>query len=147
MKTPNFNQAMDRIKEVTHLRTQVELAAFFGIRQSSVSDAKRRGSIPADWKLTLIRKTGTNPAWIESGQGPRYLVASMQADKIVPGEYERPVEVVEPTTIKEHRAAILALLPAGFEVIILDPRIGSAIENGQAIVHDLVGGTPAQAAA
>jgi hypothetical protein len=145
--TYDFDQAMARIKEVTGKRTQVELAALLGIRQSSVSDAKRRGSVPADWLLTLVSKTGTNPAWILTGKGPRYLVASMQAGEIVPGEYERPVEVVEPTTIEEHRRAILALLPAGFEVIILDPRIGAAIESGQAVVHDLSGDTPARAAA
>ncbi|WP_461209271.1 LexA family transcriptional regulator [Desulfocurvus sp. DL9XJH121] len=64
---------MDRIKEATSTRTQVELAAVLGIRQSSISDAKRRDSVPADWYLTLFREYGLNPDWLAFGRGPRYI--------------------------------------------------------------------------
>ena len=46
-----FDEALERIKRATGARTQVDLAAILGIRQSSISDAKRRQSIPADWLL------------------------------------------------------------------------------------------------
>ena len=70
----NFPEAYARIQEATGCRTQTELAAYLGIRQSSISDAKRRGSIPADWLLILLRRKGFNPDWMISGQGARFLI-------------------------------------------------------------------------
>ena len=43
------------------------------IRQSSISDAKRRNSIPSDWYMKLFEKFGLNPDWIKSGTGPMFL--------------------------------------------------------------------------
>ncbi|MCC8193211.1 MAG: hypothetical protein LIP28_00995 [Deltaproteobacteria bacterium] len=43
------------------------------MRQSSISDAKRRKSIPAEWLLKLLRHDQSNPDWILTGQGARYL--------------------------------------------------------------------------
>ena len=54
-------------------RTQVELGEVLDIRQSSISDAKRRDSIPAEWFVKLFRKFGLNPDWVETGAGPWYL--------------------------------------------------------------------------
>lgn len=69
----NFESVVDRIKEATSTRTQVELAQVLGIRQSSISDAKRRDSVPADWFLTLFREYGLNPDWLAMGRGPQYI--------------------------------------------------------------------------
>lgn len=68
-----FHQVYERIREATNARTQVELAAVLGIKQSSISDAKRRGSIPADWFLTLFEERGINPDWLKKGVGPVFL--------------------------------------------------------------------------
>lgn len=62
-----------RVFEAAECRTQVELATFLGIRQSSISDAKRRGSVPADWLIVLLEKKGINPRWIETGNCPRHM--------------------------------------------------------------------------
>lgn len=70
---PDYKETMGRIQLVTGCRTQQELAEFFGIRQSSISDAKKRGSIPSDWLIILWRKKGTNPDWILRGQGAKML--------------------------------------------------------------------------
>lgn len=78
---------LERFFEAAGCRTQVELAEFLGIRQSSIADAKKRGSIPSDWLLTLWRKRGTNPDWVLWGQGPKGLQPSY------------PVETLEPLTI------------------------------------------------
>ena len=64
---------MDRIRIVTGCGTQQELADFLGIKQSTVSEAKKRRAIPSDWLLTLLRKKGANPDWIVTGQGPKGL--------------------------------------------------------------------------
>jgi len=69
----SFESVVDRIKEATGTRTQVELAQVLGIRQSSISDAKRRDSVPADWFLTLFREFGLNPDWLALGRGPQHI--------------------------------------------------------------------------
>jgi len=68
-----FDEALERIKRATGARTQVDLAAILGIRQSSISDAKRRQSIPADWLLKLYRSHGLNPDWVTGGEPPQVL--------------------------------------------------------------------------
>lgn len=72
----NFEKVMERIREVTSTRTQVQLAERLGVRQSSISDAKRRGTVPPAWLLTLQRQLRVNPDWLLTGTGPRYLVPS-----------------------------------------------------------------------
>lgn len=66
-----FEAAMERIKSVTGARTQVQLAEALEIRQSSISDAKRRASIPAEWLLKLQRKHQVFADWFLTGEGPR----------------------------------------------------------------------------
>lgn len=68
-----YKETMERMKIVSHTRTQAELAALLGIRQASISDAKRRQSIPAEWYLKLFEKLGVNPDWLKKGTGPIYL--------------------------------------------------------------------------
>lgn len=69
----DFTKVLSRIKEATGARTQVELATVLDIRQSSISDAKRRNSIPSDWYIKLFKKYGLNPDWLSEGKGPHYL--------------------------------------------------------------------------
>lgn len=69
----NFDEIIERIKLATRTRTQIELAAVLDIRQSSISDAKRRNSIPSDWCMKLFERFGLSPDWIKKGAGPMYL--------------------------------------------------------------------------
>lgn len=66
-----FEAAMERIKDVTGARTQVQLAEALDIRQSSISDAKRRASIPAEWLLKIQRSHNVFADWLLTGDGPR----------------------------------------------------------------------------
>lgn len=79
-KTPDraawFEGTMKRIHEVCFTRTQVELAEALGVRQSSISDAKRRCSIPAEWQLTILNERGVDPRWLTTGEGPKFRVLS-----------------------------------------------------------------------
>ncbi len=68
-----FEEAMERIKKATGARTQVQLAEVLDVRQSSISDAKRRCSVPSDWFLKLYRSHGLNPNWLSDGHDPVYL--------------------------------------------------------------------------
>ena len=69
----NFDEIFERIKIATKTRTQMEVAEMLGIRQSSISDAKRRNSIPSDWCMTLFERFGLNPDWVKKGTGPMRL--------------------------------------------------------------------------
>lgn len=77
-----FEEQMQRIQDITGKQTQLELADFLGIRQSSISDARRLGKIPADWLITLLRVKSVHPEWILTGRGPCLIASS------TPGTYE-----------------------------------------------------------
>ena len=68
-----YEETMARIKIVSRPQTQTELAKLLEVSQSSVAEAKRRQSIPADWYLKLFEKLGVNPDWLKKGNGPVYL--------------------------------------------------------------------------
>lgn len=65
----SFQDAYERILQSTGLRTQTDVAAMLGVKQSSISDAKRRNHIPDSWILTLFNKKSLNPSWIRTGEG------------------------------------------------------------------------------
>lgn len=69
----NFDEIFERIKLATNTRTQMELAEALEIRQSSISDAKRRNSVPADWYMKLFESFGLSPDWLKKGTGPMFL--------------------------------------------------------------------------
>ena len=92
----NFNEVFERIKQATNTRTQVELAEVLDIRQSSISDAKRRNSVPSDWYMKLFEKFGLNPDWLKRAVGPRYL-------RSPEGEY-KPFDVPETGELFEDQA-------------------------------------------
>ena len=48
-----FDAQFQRILEATGCKTQVELADILEVRQSAISDAKRRMTIPSNWLETL----------------------------------------------------------------------------------------------
>lgn len=80
-----FEAAMERIKKVFGVRTQVQLAEVLDVRQSSISDARRRCSIPAGWLLKIWRLSGYSPDWIMDGDdcGHRFAVAANEAKEPV----------------------------------------------------------------
>ncbi len=68
-----FQEVYDRVLFATNTKTQAELAELLEIRQSSISDAKKRGTIPSEWYIKLFERLGLNPDWIKKGIGPMYL--------------------------------------------------------------------------
>lgn len=69
----SFDSQYSRVLDAAECRTQVQLASLLDIRQSSISDAKRRGSVPSDWLVKLFEKKRINPDWIRCGVGEKYL--------------------------------------------------------------------------
>jgi phage repressor protein C with HTH and peptisase S24 domain len=72
-KVANFAEIFERIKLATNTRTQMEVADALEIRQSSISDAKRRNSVPAEWYMKLFESFGLSPDWLKKGAGPMFL--------------------------------------------------------------------------
>ncbi|MHC1789083.1 LexA family transcriptional regulator [Solidesulfovibrio sp.] len=70
MKPDTFEDAYARIQSATRTRTQTEIAAILGIKQSSISDAKKKNTVPDGWLVTLYRGFGLEPDWILYGQEP-----------------------------------------------------------------------------
>ncbi len=131
-----FDEAFDRIKKSTGMRTQVEIAKLLDIRQSSISDAKRRQSIPDSWLIKLYQVYNLNPNWILDGELPQFLGEQRGGAMLVretgdsygrkPKHYQLPVcamalpedsqdgwqeTVIETITIPEqfHRPALLVV--------------------------------------
>lgn len=73
MTTDTFDDIFRRFLEVTGTSTQQELADVLGIKQSTISESKKRNTVPPGWYLTLFEKRGVNPDWLRQGKGPMLL--------------------------------------------------------------------------
>lgn len=69
MTRHGFESFFDRVTAETDIRSQTELAAVLGINRSAITQAKKKGNIPAGWILGLSRKFGLHPDWLEKGIG------------------------------------------------------------------------------
>lgn len=98
-----FQEVYDRIRHATNARTQTELAAVLEIRQSSISDAKRRNSVPADWYMKLFEKFGLNPDWVKGGIGPMYLRLNQEYNPVNDASniHEEPAYYADPVAISK----------------------------------------------
>lgn len=81
-----FVAGFSRIAEALSIDTQLELAEILAIRQSSISDAKRRGVIPGEWALKLFQKFRLNPSWVYDGLPPMFLGSPSARDEHHAGE-------------------------------------------------------------
>jgi hypothetical protein len=70
VKPDSFEDAYARIQAATRTRTQTEIANLLGIKQSSISDAKKKNTIPDGWLVSLYRSMGLEPDWVLYGQEP-----------------------------------------------------------------------------
>ena len=113
-----FDDVMERIRKTTGLRTQVQLAACLNIRQSSISDAKRRDNIPDSWLVGLYEKYDLNPTWIKTGEGAAYLIGD--PDRTGPAREPAPLPPPPPEpTVTELKSALEARLGGGLRVVIV----------------------------
>jgi len=71
-----FEEILSRIKNATGVKTQKELAEILGIREASISEAKKRGGIPHEWVVKLALQKNISPEWLLRGRGPTYTISS-----------------------------------------------------------------------
>jgi len=64
--------AFERLKKAAGCKTNTDLGRVLGISQASVSQAKAKGRIPADWFLTISSKYDVSIDWLVYGVGPRH---------------------------------------------------------------------------
>lgn len=76
----DFDSQFARIFEAAGCRTQLELAEFLNIKQSSVSDAKRRKTVPSEWLVKLFEKKRINHAWLRNGTGGKFIHAASEEE-------------------------------------------------------------------
>ena len=81
MTSHRFGSFFDRVTAETDIHSQTELAAVLGINRSAITQAKKKGSIPAGWILGLSRKFGLNPDWLERGIGSPRKDSACQDDE------------------------------------------------------------------
>jgi len=74
----SFEAVYARMLFAAGLRTQTELAALLRMKQASISEAKKRGSIPADWCMRLYDTCGIRFDWQRFGTGPVYDMAKIE---------------------------------------------------------------------
>ena len=74
----DFESQYKRVLEAAGCRTQLDLAAVLEIRQSSISAAKRRRSIPSAWLLKLFKRKRISLEWLRTGQGEKVMQATSE---------------------------------------------------------------------
>ena len=66
-----FSEVFDRIKQSTGVKNQSELAVLLGCTEMNISRAKKRGKIPAEWLIKLLRSRELIAEWSITGEGPQ----------------------------------------------------------------------------
>ncbi|MGA8241890.1 MAG: S24 family peptidase [Desulfobacterales bacterium] len=80
MTLSNIDSFLKRVFTSTGLETQTELASVLRINRSAITQARKKGSIPANWVLQLYRIYGFNPDWLERGTGETFLKADREKE-------------------------------------------------------------------
>ena len=69
----HFQIFFDRVSIALGIKNLSELATILRVNRSSVTQARKNDSVPANWLLALMRSHGLNPDWLEGGAGPKLL--------------------------------------------------------------------------
>ncbi len=76
MQRQDFESFFERLCSVTEISNQSELAAVLNLGRAAVSLAKKKGSVPSRWIMTLSSKYDLNAMWLETGRGEPRLGSS-----------------------------------------------------------------------
>lgn len=68
-----FQTFFDRVSSALGIKNLSELATLLRVNRSSITQARKNNSVPANWLLALFRSQGLNPDWLEGGDGPKWL--------------------------------------------------------------------------
>ena len=66
-----FDEVVSRMMDAAKVSTETDLAEVLGIKQASISTARRRGKIPPAWIMDIATKCRVSTDWIAFGRGGR----------------------------------------------------------------------------
>lgn len=69
MKGATSEEILLRMAEATGSKRETNLAAWLGVTPQSVSNAKKKGSIPPAWVMDVALKTAVSLDWLYFGEG------------------------------------------------------------------------------
>lgn len=64
-----FTVFFERLKAVTSIKTQVDLAKALNLGKATISIAKNKNQVPAKWVLQIAELFDLNASWLYSGMG------------------------------------------------------------------------------
>ena len=98
----SFEAVYARMLFAAGVRTQTELANILDMKQASISEAKKRGSIPAEWCMRLYDACGVSFDWQRFGVGPVYDAAKLkEIERFRRGEWYQPPQENAPLQLHE----------------------------------------------
>lgn len=127
----DFTAAMARIQAITNTRTQVELAAVLDIRQSSISDAKRRQSIPDSWLQALIWKFDASPRFILGESDRPYICEDTTRELAAPCQPTANLPALPAPTVSDILDAAKALVGPGYEFVMVPAGVRVSVEMAE----------------
>ena len=78
-----FEAQFERLKKASGVETDTAFASFLGLRQGSISGAKKKKQLPHAWFFQVAEKTGVSSDWLFWGRGPMQLPSESElADEI-----------------------------------------------------------------
>ncbi len=65
----DFDAFFSRVIAETNIPNQLAMAEVLGVHRSAITQAKNRKAVPDKWILSLARRYGLAPDWLETGAG------------------------------------------------------------------------------
>jgi hypothetical protein len=90
-----------RLFQACGVKTNTDFAAILGITQTSVSKAKTKGRIPADWIVTIGHRSGYSLDWLCYGVGPKLRQDMLATDSPNLGSGSKPVILFGPANLQD----------------------------------------------
>lgn len=103
-----FEAQFERLKKASGVETDTAFASFLGLRQGSISGAKKKKQLPHAWFFQVAEKTGVSSDWLFWGRGPIQLPSESELADEIKGKVEfsndsLPTSSVEKKLVKlEH---------------------------------------------
>lgn len=107
----SVNEILDKIKEIKEFQADTSLAELFGVAPNTVSNWRKRGSIPYDHIVAFCEKERVDLTWLLTGQVLSKII-EVDGEKIQvpamgePGLYERAEELRTPEEKRLHAVLI-----------------------------------------
>lgn len=126
MDEQSFQAFFERLKSVSFIQNQSQLAHFLQVGRASVSLAKHKNQVPNRWIVTLARELNLNADWLARGRGTPHL--EPQSGESGPARIRR----VEPQLDTEGQFRTAD--PQNPQTLQLDARILDGLGNAEQMV-------------